>query len=107
MDPPHFQLQSPSRGTLPKGQHFLSGSYLVQKSHGMQTPSSICSCVNCSSSRSACLHMMPSREAFSPSMPTSSLALATFPLFPCSCTLKATMDCVPVECAASELFASR
>src|SRR5258707_6851032 len=47
---------------------FVSGSYLVQKSHGMQTPSSIRSCVNCSSSRSACLHMMPSREAFSPSM---------------------------------------
>src|SRR5258708_27833780 len=65
---------------------FVLGSYLVQKSHGMQTPSSIHSCVNCSSSRSACLHMMPYREAFSPSMPTSSLALATFPLFPCSCT---------------------
>src|SRR5216684_1222334 len=65
---------------------FVLGSYLVQKSHRMQTPSSICLCMNCSSSRSACLHMMPSQEAFSPSMPTSSLALATFPLFPCSCT---------------------
>jgi hypothetical protein len=62
------------------------GSYLVQKNCGMQTPSFIRWCVNCSSSRSRCLHLMPSQEAFSPSVPTSLLALATFPLFPCSCT---------------------
>src|SRR5258707_1179117 len=74
------------RNTSKRTTFFVLGSYLVQKSHGMQTPSSICLCVNCSSSRSVCLYMMPSREAFSPSMPTSSLALATFLLFPCSCT---------------------
>src|SRR5258707_2156796 len=39
---------------------FVSGSYLVQKSHGMQTPSSLHSCVNCLSSRLVCLHIMPS-----------------------------------------------
>src|SRR5216684_6989884 len=66
------------RNTSERTTFFVLESYLVQKSHGMQTPSSIHSCMNCSSSRSACLHMMPSREAFSPSMPTSSLALATF-----------------------------
>src|SRR6266849_5926451 len=64
---------------------FVLGSYLVQKNHGTQTPSSICSCVNCSSSQSAFLHTIPSREAFSPSMPTSSLALVIFPLSLCLC----------------------
>src|SRR6266478_1745159 len=63
---------------------FVLGSYLVQKSHRMQTFSSIRSWVNCASLRSACLHMMPSREAFSPSTPTSLLALVTFLLSPCS-----------------------
>ena len=41
---------------------FVLGSYLVQKSHRMQTCSSICSCVNCLSSQLACLHMMPSQQ---------------------------------------------
>src|SRR6266478_4657368 len=41
---------------------FVLGSYLVQKSHEMQTPSSIHSWVNCTSSRLVCLHMMPSRD---------------------------------------------
>jgi len=65
---------------------FVLGSYPVQKSHGMQTPSSIRSCENCLSSRSACLYMMPSRAAYSTSMPMSLLALVTFPPFPCLCT---------------------
>src|SRR6266849_5308325 len=43
---------------------FVLGSYQVQKSHGTQTPSSIHSCVNCSSLRSAFLHMMPSKRLF-------------------------------------------
>src|SRR5260370_37295570 len=74
------------RNTSKRTTFFVSGSYLVQKSHGMQTPSSISLCMNCLSSRLVCLHMMPSQEAFLPSMPTSSLALVTFLLFPCSCT---------------------
>src|SRR5216684_6901778 len=43
---------------------FVSGSYLVQKSHGMQTPSSIRSCVNCSSSRSMSAYDALSRSLF-------------------------------------------
>ena len=35
---------------------FVLGSYPVQKIHGMQTPSSIRSCENCLSSRSACIY---------------------------------------------------
>src|SRR6266850_5134760 len=65
---------------------FVLGSYLVQKSHGMQTPSSIHLCKNSSSLRSACLHMMPSRATSLLFMPMSSLPLVTFPPFPCSCT---------------------
>src|SRR5258708_34013748 len=75
-----LQRNASERTTL-----FVSGSYLVQKSHGMQTPLSISLCMNCLSSRLECLHMMPSQEAFSPSMPMSSLALATFLLFPSLC----------------------
>jgi hypothetical protein len=73
---------------------------LVQKCHGTRTPSSIHSCVSCSSSPSACLHVMPYRKAFLP----STLALATFPLLPGSCTRKGTMAC---PCARSSVFASR
>src|SRR5712691_12505423 len=40
---------------------FVLGSYLVQKSHGMQTPSSIRSCENYLSLHLVCLHTMPSR----------------------------------------------
>jgi hypothetical protein len=97
-----LQMNASERTTF-----FVLGSYLVQKSHKMRTPSSIRSCMNCSSLWSACLHMMPSREAFSPSTPTSLLALATFPLFPCSSTWKDTMACVPIECVASSVFAPR
>ena len=84
---------------------FVLGLYLVQKSHGTQTLSSICLCVNYSNSQSVCLHMMPSREAFLPSTPMSLLALVTFLWFPCLCTWKDTMACAPVKCAASLLFA--
>src|SRR6266850_5727155 len=65
---------------------FVLGSYLVQKSHGMQTPSSIRLYENSLSLRSVCLHMMPSRAASLLSMPMSSLPLVTFLPFPCSCT---------------------
>ena len=86
---------------------FVLGSYLVQKSHGMLTPSSIHSCKNCLSLWSGWPHMMPSRAASSPSMPMSSLALVTFRLFPCSCTWKGTIPCVPVKCVRSKVFASQ
>ena len=50
---------------------------------------------------------MPSRDTFSPSTPTSSLALAIFLLFPCSCITKGHNGFAsPVECVASSLFAS-
>src|SRR5258708_12793673 len=52
---------------------FVSVSYLVQKSHGMQTPSSICSCVNSSTSSSPIPHLIPPPQAFSPPTPTPPL----------------------------------
>ena len=86
---------------------FVLGSYLVQRSHGIQTPSSICLCENCLSLCLVCLHMMLSHTASSPSTPMSLLALVTFLLFLCSCIWKDTIPCVPVECARSKAFASQ
>jgi hypothetical protein len=79
---------SPKRTTF----HALgSGMYLGPKSHGTQALSRIRSCVSRSSSRSACLHIdTPLEKPFRPSTQptTSSLALATFPLFPLSWQMK-------------------
>jgi len=98
---------------LPPDQHFQKDNILCAgiipgpKSHGTQTPSSICSHKNCLSSRTVCLHMTPSQEASSPSMPMSLLALVTFLLFPCSCTWRDTTARVPVECVRSKVLASQ
>jgi len=62
---------------------FVLGSYPVQKSHQMPTPSSICLCENCLNSRLVCLHMMPSQAVSLPSMHMLSLALVTFLLSLC------------------------
>src|SRR5258707_15012532 len=50
-----FSLQ---RNASERTSFFVLVSYLVQKSHGMQIPSSIRLCVNCFSSRSSYLHIM-------------------------------------------------
>jgi hypothetical protein len=86
---------------------FVLELYLVQKSHRTQTPSSILSCENCSSLWSACLYMMSSQAASSPSMPMSSLALVTFPPFPWLCTWRDIIPYVSVECVGSKVFTSQ
>jgi len=65
---------------------FVLGSYLVQRSHMMQTCSSILLCKNSSSFQPVCLHMMPSLAVSLPSMLILSLPLVTFLPFPCLCT---------------------
>jgi hypothetical protein len=60
-------------------------SYSVQKSHGMQTPLSFHLWMNYLSLQLVCLPTMPSHAVSSPSMPTLSLPLMTFPPFLCLC----------------------
>jgi len=62
---------------------FVLGSYLVQKSHQMPTPSSIHSCENCLNLQLVSLHMIPSQAVSLPSMHMSLLALVIFLLSLC------------------------
>jgi hypothetical protein len=90
--PPHFQLQSPSRATLPNGQQFVVlRSYLVQN---LKRPWDADSFIYLFAHEllelaTGVSHMTPSRESFSPlhAYVITGFQLATFPLF-FSCTWK-------------------